>query len=108
MRGAGGGRGALLGAAASGRGLAAAAAAVVQDLQVQQLLRVGEGRVVQGAGRRQPGARPVLGRDVVQPAEAPVAAGRGRAVTAAPGPAVPPQLHADPTAGTERVPTQIV
>lgn len=102
VRRAGGRRGALLVAAGTGRGLAAAAAAVVQDLQVQQLLRVGEGRVVQGAGRRQPGARPVLGRDVVQPAEAPVAAGRGRAVTAAPGPAVPPHHPGDRTAGAER------
>lgn len=74
-RRAGGRHRAPLGAAGDARVLPAAAAAVVQDLQVEQLLRVAEGRVVQRAGRGQPGAGPVLGRDVVQPAEPPVAAG---------------------------------
>lgn len=74
-RRAGGWQRGLLGAAGDARVLPAAAAAVVQDLQVEQLLRVAEGRVVQRAGRGQPGAGPVLGRDVVQPAEPPVAAG---------------------------------
>lgn len=77
-RRAGGRHRVLLGAAGDARVLPAAAAAVVQDLQVEQLLRVAEGRVVQRAGRGQPGAGPVLGRDVVQPAEPPVAAGTRR------------------------------
>lgn len=84
-RRAGGGHGALLGAVGDARILPAATAAVVQDLQVEQLLRVAEGWVVQRAGRGQPGARPVLGRDVIQPAEPPVAAGQGQAAAAAPG-----------------------
>lgn len=60
----------------SGRVPPAAAAAAVQHLQLQQLLRVAEGRVVQRAGRGQPRAGPVLGRDIVQAAETAVAGGR--------------------------------
>lgn len=56
----------------------AAAAAVVREVQVQELLRAAEGGVVQGAARARPRARPVRSRGLVRAAEAAVAAGGER------------------------------